>query len=247
VSKAFFSLILLAVIASSQANEQARVEKNVVYGMYSGLALLMDVHHPAKPNGRGVVFISGSGWQAPMTYGATGLKEQQIDIWGPPLLQAGYTVFAINHRAAPRFHYPAAVEDVQRAIRFVRHQEDDITIISITDPPSLNPLPRSARGCFQTMQEVMQWHDAFTLHSSFWQSFYSAFQPPPNRRLGEMIPPIAHFILKSGGKFRLSHTDSHLPSRAVGQVSANTPSTIINDRVFLPIAGQESQSDLCGK
>ena len=128
MSKAFFSLILLAVIASSQANEQARVEKNVVYGMYSGLALLMDVHHPAKPNGRGVVFISGSGWQAPMTYGATGLKEQQIDIWGPPLLQAGYTVFAINHRAAPRFHYPAAVEDVQRAIRFVRHHAADYSI-----------------------------------------------------------------------------------------------------------------------
>ena len=37
------------------------------------------------------------------------------------MLRAGYTVFAINHRAAPRFHYPAAVDDVQRAVRFVRH------------------------------------------------------------------------------------------------------------------------------
>ena len=27
---------------------------------------------------------------------------------------------AVNHRGAPRFHYPAAIEDVQRAIRFVR-------------------------------------------------------------------------------------------------------------------------------
>jgi acetyl esterase/lipase len=41
--------------------------------------------------------------------------------WGPPLLRAGYTVFAINHRGAPRFHYPAAVDDVQRAVRFARH------------------------------------------------------------------------------------------------------------------------------
>jgi acetyl esterase/lipase len=38
-----------------------------------------------------------------------------------PLTQAGYTVFAVNHRAAPRFRYPAAVEDVERAVRFVRH------------------------------------------------------------------------------------------------------------------------------
>ena len=93
--------------------------------MYSGLALLLDVHRPATPNGYGVIFISGSGWQAPTTYDATPLKQNQIPIWGPPLLKAGYTVFALNHRAVPRFHYPGAVEDVQRAIRFVRHHAKD--------------------------------------------------------------------------------------------------------------------------
>lgn len=111
--------IVLAV--ANHATGQSRVEKNVIYGMYSGLALLMDVHHPETPNGYGVIFVAGSGWQAPLGYEATGLKEIQIAMWGPPLLRAGYTVFAINHRAAPRFHYPAAVEDVQRAVRFVRH------------------------------------------------------------------------------------------------------------------------------
>ncbi|MCY7358994.1 MAG: alpha/beta hydrolase [Rudanella sp.] len=30
-------------------------------------------------------------------------------------------MFAINHRAAPRFRYPAPVEDAQRAIRYVRY------------------------------------------------------------------------------------------------------------------------------
>jgi acetyl esterase/lipase len=115
-----------AAAGSAQAQgkplaEGARVERNVIYGMYSGLALLLDVHVPAAPNGYGVIFISGSGWQSPLHYGATPLKENQIPIWGPSLLKAGYTVFALNHRAVPRFHYPGAVEDVQRAIRFVRH------------------------------------------------------------------------------------------------------------------------------
>ncbi len=96
------------------------VERNVVYGMYSGLALLLDVYRPAKPNGYGIVFISGSGWQAAPEYGAGPLKNNQIDLWGPPLTAAGYTVFAINHRGAPRFHFPAALEDTQRAIHFVR-------------------------------------------------------------------------------------------------------------------------------
>jgi acetyl esterase/lipase len=115
------SMSLAAAAAKPKIDADApRVERNVIYGMYSGLALLLDVHRPAKPNGFGIVFISGSGFQAGPEYGARPLKENQIDIWGPPLLAAGYTVFAINHRGAPRFHFPAAIEDVQRAIRFVR-------------------------------------------------------------------------------------------------------------------------------
>ena len=81
------------------------VERNVIYGMYSGFALLMDVHRPVRANGYGIVFVAGSGWQAPLDYGATPLKETQIPLWGPALVAAGYTVFAVNHRAAPRFHY----------------------------------------------------------------------------------------------------------------------------------------------
>ncbi len=121
-------LLAAALLPLGSSAQSVRVERNVVYGMYSGLALLLDVHRPARPNGYGIVFISGSGWQAGLEYGAAPLKEQQIGIWGPPLLAAGYTVFAINHRAAPRFHYPAAIDDVQRAIRFVRFHARDYGI-----------------------------------------------------------------------------------------------------------------------
>src|SRR5688572_7334558 len=65
------------------------VERNVVYGMVSGAALLLDVHRPADPNGFGIVFIAGSGWQADPAYGARPIKETQIDLWGPPLTAAG--------------------------------------------------------------------------------------------------------------------------------------------------------------
>lgn len=101
---------------------QARLEKNVVYGMYSGSALLLDVHYPAQPNGFGIVFIAGSGWNSPLGYSAPPLKESgQVELYVPSLTQAGYTVFAITHRATPIFRYPAPLEDVQRAVRFIRH------------------------------------------------------------------------------------------------------------------------------
>jgi len=114
-------LLALAPMLSGAASPiAANVDRNVIYGMHSGAALLLDVYRPAKANGYGVVFIAGSGWQADPAYGALPIKERQIDLWGPPLIAAGYTVFAINHRGAPQFHYPAPLEDVQRAIRFVR-------------------------------------------------------------------------------------------------------------------------------
>lgn len=123
------SLLALATcIHAAEAPRSPPVERNVIYGMVSGAALLLDVYRPAKPNGYGVVFVAGSGFQAAPEYGARPIKETQIELWGPPLVAAGYTVFAVNHRGAPRFHYPSAVEDVQRAIRFVRSHAKDYGI-----------------------------------------------------------------------------------------------------------------------
>ena len=107
---------------SATASAQSRVDTNVVYGMYSGAALLLDVHYPARPNGFGIIFIPGSGWSAPLGYAAAPLKESnQVEMYVPSLTQAGYTVFAITHRATPTFRYPAPLEDAQRSVRFIRH------------------------------------------------------------------------------------------------------------------------------
>lgn len=127
--RAAFAMAFLFVAASfaargpEAANTEPRVESNVVYGMYSGLALLMDVYHPRKPNGYGLINIPGSGWHLPMAYDSPQLKSSPRNqaFIARPLVEAGYTVFVVNHRAAPRFRHPASVEDVQRAVRFVRH------------------------------------------------------------------------------------------------------------------------------
>jgi acetyl esterase/lipase len=117
-------LILLIVLATTlpvSSFAQARVEQNVVFGMYSGLALLMDVYRPAQPNGFGIVAIQGSGWYAPMRYDARPLKDTpEVATQAKALSGSGYTVFVINHRQTPRFRYPAHLEDVQRAVRYVR-------------------------------------------------------------------------------------------------------------------------------
>ncbi len=113
---------LLAAAVLCPAAEPFTVESNVIYGMYSGSALLMDVYKPAQPKGYGIIFISGSGWTTPLAYSAEPLKQNsQSKLYASTLAKAGYTVFAISHRSLPRFRYPAQVEDSQRAVRFIRH------------------------------------------------------------------------------------------------------------------------------
>lgn len=115
-------LILALSSAALFAADPFTVEPNVIYGMYSGAALLLDVYKPAQPKGYGIVFISGSGWTTPLAYSAEPLKSNsQSRLYAKALASAGYTVFAISHRSLPRFRYPAPVEDAQRAVRFVRH------------------------------------------------------------------------------------------------------------------------------
>jgi acetyl esterase/lipase len=130
----------------------ADVERNVIYGMYSGLALLMDIHRPAQPNGIGFLHISGSGWNAPLSLDARPLnRAAHVDIEAVPLVEAGYTAFSINHRATPRFHYPAAVEDAQRAVRFVRHHAADLGV----DPERLGAVGGSSGGHLVCMLGVL--------------------------------------------------------------------------------------------
>lgn len=134
---------MLTTGGAPSATAEERVERNVVFGMYSGLALLMDVYYPETPNGYGIVFISGSGWTRELSLDATPLKESgQEEIYAVPLAAAGYTVFGINHRASPRFRHPAHLEDAQRAVRFVRHHASRFDI----DPDRIGAMGGSSGG-----------------------------------------------------------------------------------------------------
>lgn len=113
--------LVIAIGSPVRLAAEPTVETNVVFATYSGLALLMDVHKPDKPNGFGIILVNGSGWYRDLGYDATLLKQSpEFRPATQKLVAAGYTVFVVTHRASPRFHIPDAVQDVQRATRFVR-------------------------------------------------------------------------------------------------------------------------------
>ena len=136
----FLSTVIFLGTSISFAEE--RIEKNILVGMVSGLALVMDVHYPEEPNGYGIIHISGSGWSRLLSYDAQQLSESQVGIFGAPLVEQGYTVFSLNHRAVPRFQFPDPLVDVQRAVRFVRHNASEYGI----DPKRIGAVGGSSGG-----------------------------------------------------------------------------------------------------
>jgi dipeptidyl aminopeptidase/acylaminoacyl peptidase len=96
----------------------------VIYGRKFGAALTMEVFTAAAPNGVGIVWVVSSS-------GRSSREQTLQDSFGrriAPLLQRGYTVFAIIHGSAPVFNLQDQVSDVTRAVRFVRHRADEFKI-----------------------------------------------------------------------------------------------------------------------
>jgi acetyl esterase/lipase len=99
-------------IRAQQEPKYTRTE-DVIYGRKFGTALTLDVFEPEKKNGAAIFFMVSGGFFS---------DHKNIDPgFYKPLLDHGYTVFAVVHGSQPRFIIPEIEEDIHRAIRFVRH------------------------------------------------------------------------------------------------------------------------------
>jgi acetyl esterase len=132
LAPAFFSGGLLLVPALP-AEAGVSVQKDVQYGMAGGERLLLDVYRPSGGGLRpGVVAIHGGRW-------ANGDKT---DVPAEEFAELGHVVFAVNYRLAPDHPYPAAVEDVEQAVRWVRAHAQGYGV----DPERIWALGGSAGG-----------------------------------------------------------------------------------------------------
>jgi pectinesterase len=113
-----------------------RVKPDIEYAQAGGESLRLDAFTPV---GKGpfpaVIFVHGGGWSA-------GDKTGGNDPLFAPLAQRGVAWFTVNYRLAPKHHYPAPVEDVQAAIRWVKANAREFNI----DPNRLALVGESAGG-----------------------------------------------------------------------------------------------------
>ncbi len=132
-----FTCALLVSLAA-RAQEQTRI-RDVIYSKKMGVALTMDVFKPANPNGIGVIWMVSGGWVS----SHDAINEGVAKIF----TSKGQTVFQVVHGAQPRFKVPEIVQDIHRAVRFIRTHAAEYGV----DPNRLGISGGSAGGHLSLM------------------------------------------------------------------------------------------------
>jgi len=128
-----FTVLCLVLVATPLA---AEILKDIEYGRAGEASLKLDVFVPDGPGPfPTAVLVHGGGWEG-------GDKQTYITYIFEPLSQAGFTWFSIDYRLAPAHPFPAAVDDVRRAIRFVKENAARYKV----DPHRLALIGESAGG-----------------------------------------------------------------------------------------------------
>lgn len=116
-------------------SSQVRYTPNIQFAAPDRVPLSLDIYRPLQVGEYpAIVVLYGGGWQS-------GDPSDHAD-FSRYMAGRGYTVFAIAYRHAPRYQFPAQLDDVRAALTFIQQHateyETDITRIAL--------LGRSAGG-----------------------------------------------------------------------------------------------------
>lgn len=148
-SKAVAGCLLLIALASAGTSfaEDAQFDRtrDIIYGRKHGVALTMDAFTPQKnASGAAVVWVVSGGWFSSHAAAEPTLPFSPVQ----PLVNRGYTVFAVVHGSQPKYTIPEILEDMHRAVRYIRTHAADFKI----DPERLGITGGSAGGHLSLMQ-----------------------------------------------------------------------------------------------
>jgi acetyl esterase/lipase len=138
---AFVAVFVASSAASAEDNASYTRKEDVIYGRKYGTALTMDVFTPKENANRAAVIVCVSGgWFSSHANINVGLAKE--------FLKRGYTVFAVVHGSQPKFNIEEILQDMHRAVRYVRHHAKDFNI----DPNRIGITGGSAGGHLSLMQ-----------------------------------------------------------------------------------------------
>ena len=160
--------LLLFTLLCLSLPTQAETLRDVVYGHKDGMAMVMDVYQPeGNANGAGIAYMISGGWMS-----SEGMQRAYESMF-MPLVNAGYTVFAVRHGSSPRYFVPDAWSDVSQAFQYIGDHAADYGV----DPTRLGVSGISAGGHLSLMLGL--YNDANTKHRP---KAIVAYMPPVDLR-----------------------------------------------------------------
>ncbi len=115
---AFFCIVIVA--PAQEVETFTPSISDVVYGEVAGQELTLDVYLPKASSAAipALIYVHGGGWQS-------GDKSAVPEFLRKSLLDAGIALASVNYRLSTSDPFPAQVEDVTRAVQFVRSMSKD--------------------------------------------------------------------------------------------------------------------------
>lgn len=186
------TLVLLSPVLAEgpKPPDDVRFDDDVVYGKGGDVDLTLDLARPKEAKGTShcILIIHGGGW-------AAGQKESHDDMtW--EFARRGWVAASVGYRLAPKHPFPAQVEDVKCAVRFLRAHAEEYGI----DPKKIGAMGFSAGAHLSMMLGVMGKDDGlegdggWADQSSQVQAVVSFFGPAD--MLAEDLPAQSKDILR---------------------------------------------------
>ena len=141
--------LLFSLTCAAFAADDVSFEKDVVYGKTKGVDLKLDLSHPQSGDGPFpcVLCIHGGGWAAGSKNGYDGMIKD--------FAKKGYVAATIEYRFAPAFQFPAQIEDVKCAVRYLRSRANELHI----NTDKFGAMGESAGGHLSLMLGLMNKED----------------------------------------------------------------------------------------
>lgn len=140
IAGVFLLLLLFGGAGYWYLHPATEPRETVVYGERDGEPLTLEVVRPrGYVNGIGIAMMMSGSWKS---------RPDSFRKWlAAPLIRQGFTIFPIYHVSQPKAKVQETVEDVGRAIRYIRYHADEFGI----DPDRIGVTGASSGGHLSLM------------------------------------------------------------------------------------------------
>ncbi len=138
---------------------EVRIQRGIIFASPDGVDLKLNTYQPlTQGKYPALITIYGGAWR-----NGTPSSYEKFSCY---MAAQGYSVIAIDYRHAPKYKFPAQLEDVQTALHYIKDNASTLEV----DPDKMTIMGRSAGGHLATLAAYQQ--DAIPLRAVI--SYYGA-------------------------------------------------------------------------